>query len=219
MDKLRISVFTAILILVLGSCKDEEPEDYYTTLGDVIISHDSVYIRPDNDKLMWVVNKQVLGTYVKNNDRVITTFTLSDLQKPAGVEYAIDIYALDKVLVKPVILADTTKNDSIGDDPVDVKAIWVAKKYLNLDFYYRGGNAGITHMINLVRKPGAIPTDTVELEIRHNDKNDQRYNVYRGFVSFDLSSLKNNTKDSIVLHIKAKDYSDGTYIKKLVYKF
>lgn len=219
MDKLRISVFTAVLLLLLGSCKDEKPEDYYSTLGDISISHDTVYIRPDNDKLMWIVNKQVLGTYVKNNDRVIATFTLSDQQKPSGVDYAIDIYALDKVLVKAVIAADTSKNDSIGDDPVDVKSIWVAKKYLNLDFYYRGGNTGITHMINLVRKPGTIATDTVELEIRHNNKNDHNYNVYRGFVSFDLTSLKNDVQDSVVLKVKAEDYSGGTYSKNLVYKF
>jgi hypothetical protein len=70
-----------------------------------------------------------------------------------------------------------------------------------------------------VRAAGEIPTDTVELEIRHNANDDMESYLMNGFVTFDLQSLKSEGIDSVVLHIKAREYASHLYDKNYTYKF
>lgn len=88
---------------------------------------------------------------------------------------------------------------------------------MNLNFEYYGNNQ--IHRINLVRMPGNTSSDTVQLEVRHNDNNDSQLSLMNGFVSFNLEGLKKEAADSVVLHVKAQEYNSRVYDKYFTYKY
>jgi hypothetical protein len=215
----RFRIFNLLVIISLffiGCSKDESPE-YYMVLGTVEKSNDSTLVISDENERMLVNNSGSLST-VNDNERIIANFTMSDMAKPAGVDYVIDIYYFSEVLFKPVLELTAENSDSIGNDPLTVLEIWQKKDYLNLKFEYYGGNPDKIHYINLIRFPGEIPTDTVELEIRHNANDDSQAYLLNGFVSFDLLSLR-NPGDSVVLHIKAQENNSHQFSGYFKYKF
>jgi hypothetical protein len=201
--------------LVFIGCSKDESTEYYSVLGTVVKTDDSTLVVSDEDERLLVNNAGSL-TGVADNDRVIVYFSIAEEQLPAGIDYVIEVYNYTIVLYKPVLELTDEIMDSIGNDPIAVRDIWLAKDYLNVNFEYYGNTQ--THLINLIRFPGEIATDTIQLEIRHNDKDDAQNVILNGLVSFDLKSLKNEG-DSVVLHIKAREYNNQMYEKNFTYKF
>lgn len=212
-------VTAAIIFLtayVLTSCIPEE-KMYYSTLGIIVITQDSTIIEADDGARFLVANRNSLNVAVENGDRVIVDFTIVDNIAPQGIDLVIEIYNLEKVLFKPVIEINSEIADSIGNDPLQVGSLWLEKDFINLNFMYYGNT--LIHYINLIRYPGEIPVDTIDLEIRHNNNNDEpRYN-YSGFVSFDLRSLQNEVADSVVLRIKAREFDNQHFEKNFTYRY
>jgi hypothetical protein len=210
------SLLLASVVLLAVACNKEEPQ-YYSALGVLVMQDDSTIIETDDNERLLVLNRANPGTGYSNRDRVIADFSLAGGAKPAGIDYLVNIERLEKVLFKPVKELTAENSDSIGNDPMAVHSIWLAKDFLNLNFGFYGGNQ--THYINLVRQPGELPQDTVELEIRHNDRDDSGYYALRGFVSFDLSSLRNTQADSLVIKVSAKEFDSRTYTGYFKYRY
>jgi len=195
----------------------KETEDIFSVLGIVAITEDDMIIETDVGEKLLVENPTNAGTGIENNDRVIADFTLVDKPAPAGFDYVINIHSILKVLFKPVIVLTDEIADSIGSDEVEVNSLWLEKDFLNLSFSYYGGNE--MHYINLIRHPGEIANDTINLEIRHNDNGDNATSRLKGFVTFDLTSLRNEVTESVVLHITARGFYNQTYQKNFTYRF
>lgn len=217
MKRFRIYYLLVIVSLIFIACSKEDNPEYYSVLGTVDKTEDSTFVISDEDEKLLVNNRESLNT-VNDNSRIIAYFSMSDMAKPAGVDYVIDVYNFTDVLFKPVTILNAELTDSVGNDPLNVRDIWLAKDYLNLNFEYYGGPTGKIHYIHLTRMPGELATDTIDLEIRHNNRDDSQAYVLSGFVSFDLQSLK-NSGDSVVLRIKAKEYNDRLFNKSFTYKF
>lgn len=215
----RVSIFYSLMIflLIFAACTKDDGTEYYSVLGIVDKRNDSTYIVSDEDERLLVNNASAL-TNVDDSSRIIAYFTLSEQAKPAGTDYLIDIYNYTEVLFKPVVVLTSEIEDSIGNDPVHIRDLWIAKDYLNINFEYYAFSNSIVHYINMIRHPGEVPTDTIELELRHNNNDDLENYRLSGFVSFDLSSLR-NPGDSVILHITARDYFGEQYEKDLTYKF
>lgn len=213
----RIFNFLVIFSLIFVACSKDESPEYYSVLGTVEKVEDSTFVVSDEDERLLVNNASSLNS-VNDNDRIIAYFTMSDMAKPSGVDYVIDIYNFSRILFKPVTILSAEIIDSIGNDPLRVRDIWLAKDYLNLNFEYYGGSSGKIHYINLIRSPGELPLDTIDLEIRHNANEDSQLYLLSGFVSFDLQSLRNEG-DSVVLRIKANDYYNPDFEEYFTYKF
>ncbi|MFN8206186.1 MAG: NigD-like C-terminal domain-containing protein [Bacteroidales bacterium] len=210
------SLLLAFMVLTAAACNKEEPQ-YYSALGVLAIQADSTIIETDDNERLLVLNRANPGAGYSNRDRVIADFSLAGGVKPAGIDYLVNIERLEKVLFKPVKEITAENSDSVGNDPMAVRNIWLAKDFLNLSFGFYGGNQ--THYINLVRQPGELPQDTVELEIRHNDRDDSGYYALRGFVSFDLSSLRSSQADSVIIKVSAKEFDSRTYTGNFTYKY
>ncbi|HOT13949.1 MAG TPA: NigD-like C-terminal domain-containing protein [Bacteroidales bacterium] len=211
----RLLFVVISMVGLLSACEETDNETYYSTLGNLKITADSVIIESDKGNRMMVKNS--LSSSFKDNDRVIAYFTMAEQPLPKGIDYVINVYNIEKVLVKPVIVYDSTKADSIGNDPIFVNGTWISKNYLNVDFRFYGYN--LKHMINLTRNAGIFGADTIQLEIRHNDKNDAPQYTLNGFVSFDLTTIEHPEKDSVVLHVTAKEYGNKVYEKYLTYRY
>jgi len=216
---MKTRIFIPLVLLsayFLTSCKQDEIV-YYSELGNIRIANDSAIIETDAGDRLLVHNPESISPTVANNDRVLVDFSLVEGTAPAGIDYVIDIINLMEVLVKPVIVITPENADSIGNDPITVSNLWLEKNYLNLSFTFFGGEQG--HIINLVRNPGEIPVDTVDLEIRHNEHNDNGTYYYISLVSFDLTSLQNEVADSVILSVKAYEGDSRTFQKFITYKF
>jgi hypothetical protein len=130
------------------------------------------------------------------------------------------VYEVTKVLFKPVIELTEQITDSIGNDPLIIRDVWIAKNYLNLNFSYYGNNQ--VHLINLTRAPGTITNDTIAVELRHNNKDDSPAYTVNGFVTFDIESLQlspTEEVDSVIIRFKAKEYEGHLYDKFITYKY
>lgn len=122
------------------------------------------------------------------------------------MNYYVRLYNIAKVLTKsPVkesfILADeTNRQDSIGNDPINLSEAWFGGKYLNVEFTMPvKNNSGVKHFINIVEDDVTVHNDTVYLTLRHNAygdkpeagnrKEDSAYRWVWGNASFDLTSI------------------------------
>lgn len=88
---------------------------------------------------------------------------------------------------------------------------------LNFELRYRGGNK--IHFINLVKQPGAITTEPVVLELRHNNNNDQGNIPMSAVVTFDLSALKIEGKTSTRFKVIAKKLNGDDFEYTGEYKY
>jgi hypothetical protein len=216
MRKNRIFYVLILITLVFTACSKDENTQYYQVLGTLSKTDDSTIVVSDDDERLLVNNSGSVSN-LDSSDRIIAYFSMANVQKPQGIDYVIDIYNFTKVLFKPVIDLTEANADSIGNDELTVRDMWISKDYLNLNFEYYG-NTGL-HYINLVKPAQTQPSDTVQLELRHNDNSDAQSYLMNGFVSFDLKSLKDASADSVVLHVKAKEYNSRVYDKYLGYKY
>ena len=130
---MRKNLIVALMITavyLLTACNKEEVI-YYSALGIIRISEDSVVIETDNGNRLLVDDRNRIGIPLVDNDRVIAYFTLVDKTAPAGIDLVIDIYDISKVLYKPVIELTSAIADSIGDDPLTVGSLWLDKDFIS----------------------------------------------------------------------------------------
>ncbi len=217
MKKYRFALAALLFASLVVGCKKEEDIIYYEALGILQKTEDSTIIETDNNYRLLVENRNSLPATVKDDDRVFLYFYMNDDPAPAGIDYLITVSSIEKVLVKPVFEMNSSAEDSIGNDPLTVDYLWITKNYLNLSCFFYGGTK--THLINLIRYPEVLPSDTIDLEIRHNDLDDTGSSYLAGFVSFDLTSLQVEERDSVILCVKAKGYNSWALEKCYTYKY
>lgn len=205
-----------ILALLWAGCEHEETT-YYASLGVIRITEDSIIIESDAGNRLLVNNPSSVNSDIVDSTRVLADFSLIETPLPPGIDYVIQLISIEKVLFKPVIELTEQNSDSIGNDPLQVSNLWLVRDFLNLSFNYLGG--GNPHYINLVRPEGPLPQDTIAIEIRHNDRNDSETYLYNALVTFDLTSLQNEVADSVILHIRAKEFENRYYDAYFTYKY
>jgi hypothetical protein len=216
MKKYSFLLGLALIILLFTQCSLDDEKEYYQAIGTLSKTEDSTIIVSDDNERLLVNNPGSLAS-LSNGDRVLAYFTLIKETMPTGIDYVISIRNYDKILFKPVIDITSENADSIGNDPIAVNRIEIVNNLMNLSFSYYGSGS-VIHFINLVKQPGPIPTDTVDLEIRHNNRADYPAYVFNGLVSFDVQSLQNNTADSVIIHVEAKGFQQD-FEKNLTYRY
>lgn len=205
MNILRKTLIFFIIAVGFIACEKEESEIYYSVLGMLEMNDDSTLINSDGGEKLYINNN--ISSYFEDGDRVVAVFTKVNEELPSGIDLIVDVVDIDTVLLKSIIELTPEISDSLGNDPISVDDLWIAKNYMNINFTFIGGNA--KHLINL-----AIDTtynDTVSLEIRHNDNNDNGTYQLASFVSFDLTKAKLRAADSVVLKITAQDFYNEVF--------
>lgn len=209
---LKIAV---ILILILTvSC--EKNDDYYS-LSDIWISlgfidqsqsDGSFTIQLDNGDTLFPVANAVPYFKTKDSMRVMANFTILDEVDESENRFFVKINNLYEILYKEIIPITNNNSDSLGNDPVKIKDIWISNNILNIEFNYTGGEK--IHFINLAYSEESLtdPQQPIELDFRHNAYSDNgKYNL-QGLVSFNLNKLKQSTSDTVNIVVKAID-NDG----------
>lgn len=216
-----LGIFLLGLIYVLFSCDDNNKYslgDFRINIATVEPVGDNAYaLVLDNGDRLWPAATDV--RYLpKFNQRAIVNYTiLSDRQ--GEYTHYVKVNDIWNVLTKQILELTTENADSIGNDPVQVNAVWVGGDYLNVDFMFNyGGNR--PHAINLVENAlsSSSTSNDIELEFRHNAYGSTNNQLYEGFACFDLKPFRNNNTDSVSFSIKVKDWS-GEKKYDVVYKY
>lgn len=219
-------LFFVLLFPFFVACNDDDQSKipYRINIATVENPNNSTafYFRLDNDTLMWTDKSNFPYYRPKDGQRIIANYTI--LEKKADSEtyqYAVKLNDVYEVLTKGIFKISPEKQDSIGNDLIQVEDMWIGSDYLNVEFVYTGYDR--IHFINLVSDSLKTYTDNkIHLEFRHNANGD--YPMYRkwGVVSFDLRSLRHEAvADSLVLVIHTRETGtanpDKTYER--TYKF
>jgi len=179
------------------------------------------YFRLDNNDLMWTAATNLRYFRPKDGQRIIANYTILS-SGPTSGSYNHDVKLNDvyEVLTKGIFSVASATQDSIGNDSIHLRNLWIGSDYLNIRFVYTGYDQ--IHYINLVSDASKVYTDgKTHLEFRHNANGDSPIYYKRGIVSFNLKSLQDGTSaDSInlVIHVNEPNMvAEKTF--ELTYKF
>lgn len=213
----------ALLFPFLIACNDNHDNDYQNVLTDIATVENpdqatKFGLLLDDSTLLWAATSEVPYYRPKDGQRVIVDYSLLTNNRDGKYKYDILINNVYEVLTKGIFNITATTQDSIGNDNINIKDMWIGGNFLNVEFVYPGYNA--THYINLVADASKTYTDgKVHLEFRHNANNDYpEYNKW-GIVSFNLKSLQTNTTDSVQMVIHTKEFYSGDKKYNITYKF
>ncbi len=219
-----------ILILVLVAavfvkCSDDDAsEPVYGGFGLVLVDDSQplgyVIKMDDEDYIIPLSPSRIIDSW-DDSTRILVYFYVEEQVDAIDGNDTYEVRMLDweNILMKDIFTITPETEDSIGNDPIIMKKMWVTDNFLNFELSFWGNNE--THMVNLVKQPGEIVAgdQPIELEIRHNKFDDEELFRYSAYVSFDLEPLKITGLDSVSFTVSGINYDSGTYSFDGVYKY
>ena len=197
--KVTVTMMATAVMCVLGlglhSCLDEKVDSYARlTIGTIEVIEDNDYFFTlDDGTTMYPGDTTNIHNYTPvTGQRAIVYFDLLDEEVP-GYDYNALIYRIENILTKDIYHMPTEKEDSIGDDRINLNNVWISGNYVNVQYqFYYNAESGKTHMLNLVVNDSApLPADApLPLEFRHNAYGDTPLQGGTGIVSFRLDSVR-----------------------------
>lgn len=218
MTKTRYLFFAFLCLLILNillsSCNDEGYSlgDVYGDYGVVDKSGSPYTVKTDRGTVLFPAVSGIPSAYLKDKDRLIVYYTiLDDADTNRYYDYYVKIVNVYKILTKDILPYTVSISDSLGNDPVEMRKIWIANDFLTFDFDFAGGRPGEQHMVNLVRYPQKSEDGRVVLEFRHNAFEDTYNCRYRGLASFPVAQIREEATDSVRLQIRYQDFESEKY--------
>ena len=159
----------------------------------------------DNNQLMQITKTNVPSFMPVDGQRIIANYTiLTETKVDSVYTRTVRLINAQNVLTKGIFQITPSKQDSIGNDSIYLRDMWIGNDFLNIEFAYFGNNK--THFINLVSDASKVYTDgKIHLEFRHNGNGDAPTYYLRGIVSFNLKSLQSGVTGNVlnlVIHVK-----------------
>jgi hypothetical protein len=190
---------------------NSDPLEYKINMdnGDVLVPVASGFAYP-----WYYAGSDDHDSRLKTGDRILVNYTILDdgVNDEGEVDrYFVKINGVEKVLLKGILDITEETQDSIGNDPIIVKDVWMTDSLLNFELKYWGRY--MVHYINLVKEPGELTADDqpIELELRHNDNGDVEDIPYAAYVSFNLEALKIEGLNSVQFRVTGTDYEGDLF--------
>jgi hypothetical protein len=224
MKKLFIAIS---LLLLLVSCNDDIKSNESNHIDIATVENPNLstafYFRLDNGDLMYTNTADLLNYKPKDGQRIIANYSFIETNPAANsvVKNIVKLNDFYEVLTKGIFKIKPQQQDSIGNDQIEIKSMWIGSDYLNVEFEYLGLSK--MHYISLVSDSTKTFSDNrIHLEFRHNANGDYPTYSKWGIASFNLRSIRvsNSSVDSVKLAIHTREYAtpaDKTY--PLTYKF
>lgn len=214
-------LFLLIAIPFFVACNDDVNEKTYVGIATVDNPDNSTtfYLNQDDSLRLKVAENNYSYSYKpKSGQRLIARYALIDKNETPDFDYSVRLESLYEILTKGIFNITEQTQDSIGNDPVYIRDMWISNDHLNVEFSYYGYNQ--KHFINLVYDASKDYNDgKLHLEFRHNNKNDQPSYYTNGLVSFRLSDIQilGQSQMDIVVHAKEFGNNDAEKIINLKY--
>ncbi len=232
MKKYRLyTVGLLLLLTALGtqSCLDDN-NDWTESFKDTLLGmgtvqtldEDDYYFLLDEGSKLYPTDRSEVRTYeAKDGQRAFIYFDELPEKLP-GYEYNAKVRYIEDILTKDIYYMPSEKEDSIGDDPINITQIWTTRQdYLNIEcmFYHNNDNSR-KHMLSLVvNEAGSDEADSdyVTLEFRHNANQDPTNDPGSAIVSYRLNAISSLLEGKKGLRIRVRTLYDG--VKYLEVKF
>lgn len=223
MKKNLITVLTSLLIslTLFSSCigNDEPygPAPYNSTIGELVMEdEDSYFIDSDKGNKFYLSNYgKLLSSGFKPGQRIYAEFA-EEVDKEPFVGEVNVLYAYN-VKVKDIVELTDENREEIGDDPINVYAMWTSKNFLNIQFQLFTDSMH-PHFLNLVDTGSREVSEDgyVYLEFRHNMNGNRPANSYLGIISFDISEyLDAPGINGFVIKVKTAGYGERLFKMEL----
>lgn len=228
MKTLRLFLLITIATFALNSC-DFDDDGYSLSnmwvgfgLTDNVNDESNTFVlKMDDGSVLYPVANQVPWFDIEPDQRLLVNFTILGDKKVTDTEeeYYVRINSLKKVLYKNIFEITPEKEDSIGNDPIHVKDAWLNGNMLTFELQYYGNSQ--IHYINLVKQPGELTAadEPIELELRHNNRNDEPYVQMTAFVTFKLDNIKIAGQNSVDFKVTGIDFNNTTYEDSGTYSY
>jgi len=208
MRTIRIASIFLATTLLFTACFDDDGyslDKFWVDIATVENPDEkpAFFLRLDDNTMLWTAASNFANYRPNHGQRVVANYTILWDKKATGLyDYDVKLNDVYEVLTKGIFYITPQTQDSIGNDSIQVKNMWIGSKFLNVEFVFPGFEK--IHFINLVKDTTRTYTDgKVHLEFRHNANNDPGIYNRWGLVSFDISSLRRNDADSVqlVVHV------------------
>ncbi|MDR2385072.1 MAG: hypothetical protein LBD80_05345 [Tannerella sp.] len=212
-----------LTVFMLLSCHDGNNGETYVSYGVIqnVVSKSNYEILTDKGNTL-IVTKSQTNQEIKNDKRVIVNFEILSDKGKSSKKYEVEVNGFYNLLSKPlvkesyILLDETTRRDSIGNDPFCSIYAWFGGDYININFemYYKE-SSGRKHLINLVYDDTNTSTDTLYLRLHQNAYgevpayNDMYLRRGEGRCSFKLSDILPAEVDEKPVKLVWKEYRSG----------
>ena len=235
MKRMIFGLLAGMMILLYGCWDDEGYSLNKVWIGFGVLQKtgsESFKIVMDNDDVLIPVTSGYYHPWFNDEEddhgkslsvggRLLVNYTIlgDDVNDEGEIEaYFVQLNSMKKILMKGILDITAENQDSIGNDPVIVQDSWITDSLLTFKIKYWGQEK--IHFINLVKNPGTLTaaSQPIELELRHNDNNDEENIPFAAYVSFKLNELEIAGLDSVRFVVKATDYEgddfsyEGTFV-------
>ncbi len=158
---------------------------------------------------------------IEDYDRVLVNYTILGDKRvnEDHEEYYVRINSLKDILFKDIFDITAETEDSIGSDPIHVDEVWLSNSLLTFELDYYGYNK--VHYINLVKPPGDLSAEDepIELELRHNNREDEPVYNLSALVTFDLTAIQIAGQDSVQFRVTGDDFEGEGFSYTGVYRY
>lgn len=212
----RIVILLSLLLIVLVSCQEEDNDILLSETGTVIdlagVGNCGVVIELDNGSRIQPLYYPKDFTFT-HGQRVLIEYTkLSNVINGCKQGAACEISYAEELSCAPYTDLYFETYDSLANDPVSLREVYVDGNCLYLKISYSGGCQ--QHTVDLARIHPKEKSDTTipVFEIRHNSNDDLCKALFTKEFRFDLSTLKQEGKNEFT--VKAKLSNGEVYLKK-----
>lgn len=215
----------AWMLISFASCSDDDGyslNKFWVSFGTVDNPENNpvFYIDVDNGNRLWVGATPNYNYRPKTGQRILANYTiLNDKPQGSGYDHDVVLNRAYNVLTKDIVPITPATQDSIGNDGIAIRDIWISGDHLNIEFGYWGNNK--SHMLNLISDATKEYDDEMlHLEFRHNAYNDTPTFARAGIVSFNLSSIQKQPREGALdLLIHSTDIKGLEVIHKFTYVY
>lgn len=191
-------IFLFTIVPALQSCLDDDNDTPLFTVGTIqTLSQDEgdfYVLLDDNSKLFPGDMSSLRGYKATDGQRAFVFFDELPEEMP-GYDYNAKIRWIQDILTKDIYNMPAEKEDSIGDDRINITQMWLTRKdYLNIECQFMSSeNTEKKHMLSLVineaSTDGNDNPDYLTLEFRHNANEDSPLVPSSAIVSYKLDAI------------------------------
>lgn len=201
---------------LLHACLDDDTTNHHQlTIGTIkVVDGQEYYFALDEGTKMYPGDTTNIHNYtVVPEQRAFVYFDLLE-EKVSGYDYNAAIYRIENILTKDIYLMPAEKEDSIGDDRINITNMWIANDHLNIQYQiHYDDTSNKSHMLNLIVNEAADDKndkeDYLTLEFRHNAYGEAQRKLGPGIVSFRLNNIRQLVEGKRGLNIRVNTLYNG----------
>lgn len=220
--KVKNYLIIGLILIVFNACLKSDdipdPDNYFAQFATVEKTGGKYLFDMDNRLRCIPEDGYLPNISIPDGSRVLIYYgIMAEDPVDPEIDHIIKVNTIKLMELKEIIKYRTTHHDSLGKDPLQIVNFNAARHFVNIFLRYEGGYN--VHKFNLIEreKPDLANHDTIKLELKHNGFIDFGLLTLEKYISFDLSDIDTNNKDSLYIELYCQDYMGDNISYTTVY--